>query len=120
MKLAQWANQAFGDGFVRVQGPIAIPGEEGVFNEPEPELSVIRQDTTAYNDRHPGPEDLLLVVEVSDTTLRTDLVLKARLYALTGIAEYWAVDLAARRLHRHRDPSNRDYTEVTVLTRPRP
>ena len=76
-------------------------------NEPEPDLAVTREDTTVYADRHPGPADLHLVVEVSDTTLRTDLDFKAGLYARAGIPEYWALDLASRRIppqfcHHHR------------------
>ena len=114
MQLSHWAAKVFGIGLVRTQGPISIPVPEGLYNEPEPDLAVTREDTTAYADRHPGPEDLALVVEVSDTTLRTDLIVKARLYARAGIPEYWTVDLAARQLHAHRNPVNGEYTEAIV------
>ena len=114
MRLTHWANQVFGDSFVRVRAPIRIPGPEGIYNEPEPDLAVTREDMTSYSDRHPASADLLLVVEVSDTTLRTDLEFKAGLYARAQIPEYWALDLASRRLHVHRNPQNGVYNSITV------
>jgi len=112
--LALWANRTFGDHFVRVQGPIALPAPDNEYSEPEPDVAVTREATTTYADHHPGPDDLLLVVEVSDTTLRSDLMVKARLYARAGITEYWVLDLNARQLYLHRDPLNGEYTMVTV------
>jgi len=112
--LTQWANRAFGDPFVRVQGPIALPAPDDEYSEPEPDVAVTYEPTTAYADRHPGPEDLLLVVEVSDTTLRSDLLVKARLYARAGIAEYWALDLNARQLYIHRTPAHGEYAVVSI------
>ena len=112
--LTLWANRTFGDQFVRVQGPIALPAPDNEFSEPEPDVAVTRASTTAYAEHHPGPEDLLLVVEVSDTTLRSDLMVKPRLYARAGIAEYWVLDLNDRQLYLHREPVNGEYTIVTT------
>jgi Uma2 family endonuclease len=112
--LAHWVNRTFGDPFVRVQAPITLPAPDGDYSEPEPDVAVTHEPTTAYAGHHPGPEDLLLVAEVSDTTLRTDLIVKARLYARAGIAEYWTLDLNARQLYIHRDPANGEYAVVTV------
>lgn len=112
--LTQWANSAFGDHFVRVQGPIALLAPDSEYSEPEPDVAITHRPTTTYLDHHPGPADLLLVVEVSDTTLRSDLMVKGRLYARAGIAEYWALDLSNRQLHIHRSPINGEYTEVTL------
>lgn len=114
--LTHWANNTFGDPFVRVQGPIALPGPDGDYSEPEPDLSITREPMTAYQDHHPGPGDLLMVIEVSDTSLRLDLIVKARLYARAGIPEYWALDLNARQLHLHREPNNGEYAVVIVCT----
>jgi Uma2 family endonuclease len=105
----------FGRGRVRVQAPIAIPGSDGVYNEPEPDIVVTRDQTSSYLQAHPGPEGILLVVEVSDTTLRTDIILKARLYARAGIVEYWVLDLASRQLHVHHKPQNNEYSAITTL-----
>lgn len=101
---------------IRVQSPISLHLPDGIYNEPEPDVAVTREAVDAYGDRHPGPEDLMLVVEVSDTTLQTDLALKARLYARSEIPEYWALNLPARQAHVYREPANGEYTVVTIHT----
>ena len=116
MLIAGWLVSLFGFYSVQMQGPIAITGDEGETNEPEPDIAVTSRPTTACRARHPEPQELLLVVEVSDTTLGFDLNTKARLYARNGILEYWVMDINGRRLHRHRSPSEAGYTEVTILT----
>jgi Uma2 family endonuclease len=110
--LARWANKVFGDERVRIQGPIALPAPDGEFSEPEPDLAVTIEPTIAYDGGHPGPADLLLVAEVSDASLLTDVVVKSRLYARAGIAEYWILDLAARGLHVHRAPVDGEYSSI--------
>jgi Uma2 family endonuclease len=115
-RLARILSGLFGPDFIRVQAPISIPGSEGVYNEPEPDIAVTQAPENSYNKRHPGPSEVLLVVEVADTTLRTDLILKARLYAQVGIPEYWALDLNTRHLHVHREPSNGVYAKVNMHT----
>ncbi|HZO89994.1 MAG TPA: Uma2 family endonuclease [Chthonomonadaceae bacterium] len=72
------------------------------------------EPTTAYTDRHPCPADLVLVAEVSDTTLRFDLTTKAVLYARAGIREYWVVDIVGRRIDAHRQPATQGYQEILV------
>ena len=104
----------FGLDLLWVQSPITLLDPDNVYNQPEPDIAVTRESEGASRDHHPGPEALLLVVEVSDTTLRTDLLVKARLYARAGIAEYWTLDLNARQLYIHREPGNGEYTDVTV------
>ncbi len=94
--------QAFGDGFeIRTQMPIGI----GELSEPEPDVAVVPGGPRDYEDHHPTPEEILLLVEVSDKTLRFDRGRKARLYARAGIQEYWIVNLIERRLETHRDPT---------------
>ena len=112
--IVQWLLSLFDILQIQSEDPIALPGPEGVYSEPEPDVAVTREPTTAYLDRHPGPLDLLLVIEVSDTTLRPDLFVKSRLYARAGIAEYWVLDLNARQLHIYRDPIGGEYAVVTV------
>ena len=80
---------------VRVQQPVAL----GPDSEPQPDLAVVTGRPERYKAEHPGPKDVLLVVEVADATLQFDLEVKARLYAAHGIAEYWVVDLVHRNLH---------------------
>jgi Uma2 family endonuclease len=113
--LAEWLASVFGARLVQTEGPVALEQPDSVYSEPEPDVAVTREPTTAYSQRHPGPDDVELVVEVSDTTLRTDLLVKARLYARAGIPEYWALDLNSRCLHVHRDPSDGEYRSIEVL-----
>ena len=70
-----------------------------------------------YESNRPTPADVLLIVEVSDSTLRTDLIEKARQYAGHGIADYWVVDLQGDQLFVHRDPTAAGYASVTTLAR---
>ena len=62
--------------------------------------------------RHPLPGDILLLIEVADTTLPLDLGEKATLYAEAGIPEYWVVDIEGRRLLAHRQPAGGGYSDV--------
>jgi Uma2 family endonuclease len=74
-------------------------------SEPEPDVSVIRGARRDFLDRHPGPQDLALVVEIADTTLRRDRGRKKRLYARAGIPQYWIVNLVDRQLEVYTAPS---------------
>lgn len=88
------------DWYVDTQEPITI-----VDSEPEPDVVVVRGDTRQYHDRHPGSQDVALVVEVADTTLRRDRTLKKRLYAQAGIPIYWIVNLPERWFEVYTQPS---------------
>jgi Uma2 family endonuclease len=74
-------------------------------SEPEPDVVIVRGDRRDYHDRHPGPEDVALVVEVSDTTLQRDRTMKQRLYAAAGITTYWIVNLPEAQLEVYSEPS---------------
>jgi Uma2 family endonuclease len=76
-----------------------------VDSEPEPDVMVVRGETREYLDRHPGPEDIALVVEVADSSLQRDRSLKKRLYAAAGIPVYWIVNLLANQIEVYSDPS---------------
>lgn len=77
-----------GEWYIDSQEPITTSD-----SEPEPDITVIRGDTLHYLDRHPGPEDTALVVEVADATLRRDRGIKKRLYARAGVPVYWIVNV---------------------------
>src|SRR5580704_3447769 len=68
--LGAWLQTLFGLLHVRTQVPITLPG---ISHKPEPDIAVTREPTTAYLSSHPGPDDLLLAAEVSDSTLVYDL-----------------------------------------------
>jgi Uma2 family endonuclease len=110
----KWLLTLFDSLRIQSEGPIAIPIPDGIYSEPEPDIAVTREPTTTYSDRHPGPADLLFVADVADTTLKTDLLVKAKLYARAGIPEFWTLDLTARLLHIHRAALDGEYTEITV------
>lgn len=98
---------------VSVQNPIKL--NAGL--EPQPDLAVIR--ARDYGDSLPEPEDALLVIEVSDTTLRYDRNVKLPLYARAGIGEAWIVDLPNEAIERHNDPSETGYGRMERVVRGR-
>ncbi len=83
--------------------------------EPEPDLAVLKPDPLYYEDHHPFPSDIYLIVEVADTTLKKDCGLKATLYARAGIADYWVLDINARQLHVFRQPGIEGYQAHAIL-----
>ncbi|MBI3272364.1 MAG: Uma2 family endonuclease [Planctomycetes bacterium] len=74
-------------------------------SEPEPDVSVIRGDTRMYLDRHPGPEDVGVVVEVAEASIERDRNFKMRLYARAGISIYWLLSLVDNRLEVYTGPT---------------
>lgn len=73
-------------------------------SEPEPDIAVIRGELQDYPDEHPRAEDVALIVEVADTSLRRDRGTKKRLYARAGIPVYWIVNLKGRRVEVYTEP----------------
>jgi len=97
---AKAAARAFGAGYyVRFQAPLV----QGKFSKPEPDLAVVRGSERDYLNSG-TPTTALLVIEISDTTLRQDRGRKASIYARWGIADYWILNLVDRQLEVHRDP----------------
>ena len=90
--------------FVDSQEPITLAA-----SEPEPDLAVIRGDSVGFPNHHPGPGDVGLVVEISDSSLDRDRILKKRIYATAGIPWYWILDLKAVRLEAYSDPRDGAY-----------
>jgi Uma2 family endonuclease len=84
---------------VRRQDPITL-----ATGEPEPDVVVARGTIRDYSRRHPGANDVALVVEVADATLNFDRVEKLLEYAAAGIVEYWIVNLVHRQIEVYRDP----------------
>jgi Uma2 family endonuclease len=74
-------------------------------SQPEPDLALARGDARTYLDRHPGPGEVPLVIEVADSSLARDRGLKARVYARAGIPHYWIVNLADRQVEVHTSPT---------------
>jgi hypothetical protein len=93
---------------VRVQGPVWLSD----FSEPQPDLLVVARKADRYAAAHPTPRDVLLLIEVSDTSLAYDRGRKLRAYAAAGVRELWIVDLTARRIHVNREPRGSAYAVV--------
>jgi len=86
------------------------------FNEPQPDVTLLRPRADNYRTgTFPGPADVLLVVEVADSTLRYDRTVKLPLYASAGIAEVWIVDLRRRVVDVHRSPVGDGYATVETF-----
>ena len=82
-----------------IQNPVTLLDD----TEPEPDIYVARGPLENY-DQHPGGEDLLLVIEVSDTTLVRDRTAKLLAYALSSVEEYWIVNIYEKQIERFTDP----------------
>ncbi|MFD3005025.1 Uma2 family endonuclease [Thermus tengchongensis] len=93
-----------------VQSPLVV-GESELY----PDLALLPPRPDFYEERLPEGKDALLVVEVSDTSLRHDLGVKVPLYAQGGVPEVWVVDLEGRRVLVHREPKEGGYKEVRAL-----
>lgn len=86
---------------VRAQGPVTIPE---LMTEPEPDLVISMEFGTDLEERHPHPSEILLLMEVSHSSLSYDRSLKGAIYAQAGISEYWIWNLVDGLLEVYRDP----------------
>jgi Uma2 family endonuclease len=91
--------------------PITLPSD----GEPQPDIAIVASPESRYEDRHPGPDDVYWLIEVSNSTLTFDLEEKARLYARDAIVEYWVVDVPNRQLWVHQQPVSGTYAEKQTL-----
>ena len=96
---------------VIIEAPVRIPD----FDEPEPDLGIVRGTREEYADRHPEPADVGLLIDVGDTTLDRDLGEKGRAYARGGVPVYWIVNLVDRQLEIYTEPGPDGYRDRRVL-----
>lgn len=105
-RLANILKLAVGDGaIVSVQDPIVL----GKHSAPQPDIALLRPRADYYATAHPQAEDVLLIIEVADSSLAYDRDIKLPLYAQHGIPEVWLVDLTARQLTIHQQPAAAGY-----------
>ena len=93
---------------VRIQNPVRLNDR----SEPEPDVTLLAWRDDFYVSGHPGPQDVLLLIEVADSTADSDRYEKLPLYARAGIVEVWIVNLRDRRLESYTDPTEDGYATV--------
>jgi Uma2 family endonuclease len=98
---------------VRAQSPIRLND----FSEPQPDVALLRRRDDFYRGAHPTAADVLLVVEVADTTVVTDRSVKIPLYGRAGIPEAWLVNIPEGRVEVYSDPSGDSYLRAEVFGR---
>jgi Uma2 family endonuclease len=97
---------------LRFQDPVRLDD----YSEPEPDVAVVQPNTLLYEDHHPIPSEVFLLIEVSDATLKFDREVKAPAYGRAGIAEYWVLDVNAHKLHVYRAPGVDGYQSEAILS----
>jgi Uma2 family endonuclease len=102
------SQQAGECGLVSVQNPVRL----GERSEPQPDLALLRPSEDCYAASHPEPKDVLLIIEVAETSADYDREVKVPLYARAGIPEVWVVDLTERRVEVYRGPGPHGYDRV--------
>lgn len=90
---------------IDTQDPIQLDD----FSEPEPDCAIVHGVAVDYADRHPSAREVVLVVEVADSTLKYDTEVKDKFYGRSGVAEYWVLDVKGRQLHVFREPIDAGY-----------
>lgn len=98
---------------VRIQNPIHI----NEYSEPQPDIALLIPRSDFYAEAHPTSNDVLLIVEVSDTSLEYDRRVKLPLYASALISEVWLIDILKQRIEIHREPSKNLYQEIRYIQR---
>ena len=107
-------HQALGDAAaISVQNPVRLDDH----SEPEPDIAILRFREDDYATAHPGPADILVVMEVSDSTLDFDREVKSKRYAAAGIPEMWVMNLPGDCLDRLDQPGPAGYARHTVFRR---
>lgn len=113
-RLEKYLERNFGD-FVMVSGQNPIHVDE--HNEPEPDIALLKPREDFYAEKHPAPDDVLLVIEVSDSTLEYDRETKKNLFAEAGIKEFWLINLRDDTIETYSDPSKGIYYQMRIFGR---
>lgn len=102
-----------GKAIIGVQDPIILDD----LSEPQPDLSILKFQADFYKQSHPKAADILLIIEVSDSTVEYDRTLKFPKYASAGIPEAWLINLEAERIEVHSNPKEKTYGMVKIYQR---
>ncbi len=110
-RLNHLLSDAVGDkAIVSVQDPLVL----GNSSEPQPDLMLLRPRADFYESSNPRPEDVLLLIEVADSSVHFDRTVKIPLYAANGVAEVWLLDLQRKQVEVHLDPGSAGYRKILL------
>ena len=98
-------SKQLGELIIRIQDPIIA----GNFSEPEPDVAVLKYRDDFYGEEHPHVEDVLLVIEIGDTSIAYDRKVKLPIYAESGVPECWLIDLNKKEIYTYWQPSGNAY-----------
>jgi Uma2 family endonuclease len=113
-RLSQILHRQIGDRFIiSGQNPVRLND----YNEPEPDLAILRWRDDFYEQQHPMPGDVLVIIEVANTSLVYDRTEKLPRYAAAGVPEVWLVDVTHRIVEQYADPENGQYKLHKVFSR---
>lgn len=96
---------------VSVQNPIVV----NRYNEPEPDLVILKYRDDFYKDTRPRIDDIIVLIEVADTTAHYDRTRKKSIYAKNGVREFWLVDVRQGQVEQYTNPGTDDYRDLTIL-----
>jgi len=94
------------------------PVNLGDFSDPQPDVMLLKPRLDDYGNAHPNAADVLLLIEVSDSTLTFDQSTKLSLYARYGVSEYWVVDVEGKRIVVYREPAAKGYARKLDFSAP--
>lgn len=104
--IGDWFREKLGDkAYIRLQNPIVLDD----LSQPEPDIVLAKPPRQTYFERHPHPEDIFLVLEISDTTISFDRNTKATAYAKAGIIQYLLLNLQNQTIEDYREPAEDGY-----------
>jgi Uma2 family endonuclease len=109
----EFARAAINDAQIRSQNPVRLD----LYDEPEPDLVLVQPRADFYASGHPTASDIVLIIEIADSSLEYDRDVKAPLYAVAAIPEYWLVDLNSNVVRRFSSPERGRYTRVEECRR---
>lgn len=113
-KIYRMLSQVFSDrAIIWIQNPVRLSD----FSEPVPDIAILKPRDDFYAAHHPTPEDVLLIIEVSDTTFLSDRNVKVPLYARSQIAEVWLVNLPQQVVEVYSYPSEGNYQNLSTFSR---
>lgn len=98
---------------IDVQNPITLNN----LSEPQPDITLLKPRADFYENSHPQPQDIFLLIEVADSSIEYDREVKIPLYANSGISEVWLVDINEQIIIVYRYPNENNYNQITTFRR---